>query len=128
MSASETRETGETSASVNESNEDVSRRELVMKLLGAAAGGVALQALTGCVTQTSGSEPPPEDIGEIALAAANQGTAIYWADTVLGTSVAPPGSRNGDLSKTPTELKVGNVTPVMAIAKTCLTGVDGGGG
>ncbi|MFO0572205.1 MAG: right-handed parallel beta-helix repeat-containing protein [Polyangiaceae bacterium] len=72
-------ETDGTEVSVTDAREDVSRRELVVKLLGAVAGGAALQALAGCAAP-SGDPQANEDIGEVVEALTGNGTLKY-ADT-----------------------------------------------
>lgn len=79
---------GGTSAGETEQNEDVSRRDMVMKLLGAAAGGVALEALAGCANQIApGSSSEP--LGEATEALSGTMTTYAYADSITALRSAP---------------------------------------
>lgn len=70
-----------------EKQDDVSRRDLVKKLLGVAAGGVALEALGGCANQIAGS--PTEPVGESTEALSGTTNTYAYADSVTALRGAP---------------------------------------
>ena len=55
-----------------------SRRQLLGRLLGVAAGGIALEALAGCIARAESGDD--EDIAEVVQALTGNGT-LKWADT-----------------------------------------------
>lgn len=67
----------EAAAGETRGEEDLSRRNLVVNLLGFAAGGLALEALSGC----AGGKPGAEQVAAIQAAASGI-AAPYYADTV----------------------------------------------
>jgi hypothetical protein len=91
----------------------LSRRDIVSTLLGAVGGA----AIAGCNATIEPTEPV-----SVATAALT-GTALRWADTVLGAS--PPATRTGDLA-TKNSSAIGGA--VLVLAKGCVTAGDGGGG
>jgi len=72
---------------------DASRRELVAKLLGVAAGGAALSALTACAGEPGDEEPASPELGEVALELTGNGT-LKWADTVAALRGLTGGNAN----------------------------------
>ncbi len=115
----------ETNASMSEPSavasstkpETNSRREMVTRLLGIAAGGAALQALAGCLPGSE-SESDDEALAEVADGIAASGQSIVWAETI-GT--AP---NTGNLRGQPG----GATDNRIAIVEGCLAKGDGGGG
>ncbi|MFO0572204.1 MAG: hypothetical protein U0263_41665, partial [Polyangiaceae bacterium] len=93
-----------------EPKDDVSRRDLVMKLLGAAAGGVALQALTGCVAQAG----EPESLGQTHQELIGT-SALVWVDTI------------SDLKAVSGQGVANNKTSTVVVLGYAARG-DGGGG
>jgi hypothetical protein len=59
-------------------NPDLSRRDLVARLLGAATAGVALPALSACLASGDESDYSEEDLAQAAQAFT--GTQLRWAD------------------------------------------------
>jgi hypothetical protein len=98
---------------------DASRRELVTKLLGVAAGGAALQALTACAGESGETGFDAEDLGEVGQAIMGTATVIY-VDSI-GTVAVIDGA-NQNLRGTP------GTASQIAVAQGFSSKGDGGGG
>lgn len=98
--------------------EEKSRRAMISKLLGVAAGGAALQALAGCLAPGAESESENEETGSNSDAL--KGTTIFWVDAIGTAPISTSGSENlRGLTGSAGEI---------AIVEGYLTKGDGGGG